>query len=290
MQPKANVAVNSIGFKLADEGDDRDRVTQVLMSEGNETLPPLNEVEARVSFEDTERTIKVVKPPGVDELWQWYEERGEMDADPSWGKIWQTSRVLASCLMLHDDDKEASEPLVDFHSMLVGKRVLEVGCGLGLAGLAAAMFARPSSVVFCDREPLAVHLALSSAAVNELKVVPVSDLGGSGGADDVVRVCGALLDWAKPQETLQGTVDTVLGADVLYDPDTASLLAKACGVLTGGKGGNVVLCEPFKERAIGCRKAFLTACEECGASKAEVIEFPVDAEGSSCVLVVATWL
>jgi hypothetical protein len=158
--------------------------------------------------------------------------------------------------------------------------VLEVGCGLALAGLAVALCASPSSVIFSDREPLALHCALSSAAVNNVGVYPLSELSDTN--NDDVKVGGCLLDWAQPLVTLEGiNIDTVIGADVLYDPGTAAMLANACAQIIGS--GTVVLCEPTIERALGCRKAFLDACEEVGATQAKVVEL------EDCVLVVATF-
>lgn len=159
--------------------------------------------------------------------------------------------------------------------------MLEIGCGVGLAGLATALYCDPASVIFSDREPLAVHCALSSASVNGVKVFPLADLN-TVSAD--VKVAGCLLDWAEPQVTLEGTlIDTIIGADVLYDPGTAALCANACATIIGN--GTVLLCEPAKERALGCRKAFLIACEECGATRAEILEVSEE----DCVLVAVTF-
>jgi|AntAceMinimDraft_5_1070358.scaffolds.fasta_scaffold30223_2 hypothetical protein len=63
------------------DGDDGDTVQAVLLSEGSEVLPPLIEVLVSVRGK---KSIRVVKPPGVDELWQWYEQTGSREADPSW--------------------------------------------------------------------------------------------------------------------------------------------------------------------------------------------------------------
>eukprot|EP00740_Mantoniella_antarctica_P003160 CAMPEP_0181363036 /NCGR_PEP_ID=MMETSP1106-20121128/8440_1 /TAXON_ID=81844 /ORGANISM="Mantoniella antarctica, Strain SL-175" /LENGTH=273 /DNA_ID=CAMNT_0023477259 /DNA_START=229 /DNA_END=1050 /DNA_ORIENTATION=+ len=263
------------------DGDDSDTVQAVLLSEGSEVLPPLIEVLVSVRGK---KSIRVVKPPGVDELWQWYEQTGSREADPSWGKIWETSRALAACILCETEEERSELGSLNVPTVL-GKRIAEVGCGLGLAGLTAAVFAKSASVVFCDREPVAIHCALSSAAINGIEVVACSDLDTNGGA---VKVAGALLDWAAPQELSQ-QVDTVIGADCLYDPDTAALLAGACRVLVRGCG-SVVLCEPSKERALGCRQAFLTAAVENGASRAEVVQLPPGIDDNTCcVLVVAAW-
>ena len=133
---------------------------------------------------------------------------------------------------------------------LKSKRLLEVGSGLGLVGIAAAKCAGADSVVFSDREPLAIHCALSSAAVSGMNVVAVPDLSlKRGGAS---ACAGCLFDWSKPQ-ALAAEIDVVLGADCLYDPATAALLAKCCADLVAKTKGVVCVAEPEKERAIGCR-------------------------------------
>ena len=257
-------AVRSFGV------DDEDEIVASL-TEGNDALPPLVEVVTRVG----EDRLKVVKPPGAEYLWDWYESKGQMEADPSWGKLWFTSRILASCVA------SCVESLPELRS----KRVVEVGCGLGLAGLSAAMFGGSKSVIFCDREPLAIHCALSSAALNEVEVVAVDDVNNSSSG---CRVAGALLDWSAPQ-TLSQPVDVVLGADCLYDPATAALLASACHALVAGDG-HVVIAEPENERAKGCRQAFLEAALQSGATRAEVIHPPPEHQISpNGVLVIVCW-
>lgn len=251
--------------------EDGETLTAVL-TEGTETLPPLVEVSVKVGQKD----VRVVKPPGVDELWQWYEMTGNMEADPSWGRLWETSKQLSRCIL--DENVDSILPAVR------GKRVAEVGCGLGLVGLSAAMN-DCASVIFCDREPLAIHCALSSAAVNNLQVVGVQDLHAAGPGS---CCSGSLLDWADPQ-ALGQPVDVVLGADCLYDPDTAALLARCCRELVAGEG-TVVLSEPEKERALGCREAFLTAAAASGASRTEIISPPPGHRGEPpSVFVVASW-
>jgi predicted nicotinamide N-methyase len=248
--------------------EDGETLTAVL-TEGTETLPPLVEVSVKVGKKD----VRVVKPPGVDELWQWYEMTGNMEADPSWGRLWETSKQLSRCIF---DE-------VDFLDVR-GKRVAEVGCGLGLVGLSAAMN-DCASVIFCDREPLAIHCALSSAAVNNLQVVGVQDLQSAGPG---TCCSGSLLDWADPQ-ALGQPVDVVLGADCLYDPNTAALLARCCRELVAGEG-TVVLSEPEKERALGCREAFLSAAAASGASRTEILSPPPGPQGEPpSVFIVATW-
>ena len=243
-----------------------------ILTAGDASLPPL--VEVSVKLGQMKEEIRVVKPPDVDELWSWCEQTGNIEADPSWAKCWETSKALASALL------DGSNTLVQ----VAGKRVAEVGCGLGLVGLAASKTGA-LSVIFCDREPLAIHCALSSAAVSGMNVVAVQDLANAGAG----ACSGSLLDWAEPQGLTQ-QVDVILGADCLYDPDTAALLAKCCADLFAGKLGVVYIAEPEKERAIGCRAKFLDACVAAGAKRAEVIPLPkASTNHPPSVLIVASW-
>ena len=93
---------------------------------------------------------------------------------------------------------------------LDGLRVLDIGCGLGPCGLAAA--ARGASTTFFDWEPRALELAAASAR----------DGGRPAGAFDF-----AVGDWRQPPPL--EPFDLVLGADVLYErrnpPAVAAFLA-----------------------------------------------------------------
>jgi 2-polyprenyl-3-methyl-5-hydroxy-6-metoxy-1,4-benzoquinol methylase len=72
--------------------------------------------------------------------------------------------------------------------------VLDVGCGIGLAGLAAA--AAGFRVTASDNQADAVGLAVANAAFNGLKLE------------------GLVLDWRRP---IDRTFDVILGCEVIYD-------------------------------------------------------------------------
>jgi 2-polyprenyl-3-methyl-5-hydroxy-6-metoxy-1,4-benzoquinol methylase len=77
--------------------------------------------------------------------------------------------------------------------------VLDLGCGLGLPGLAAA--ARGATVVFADREPAALEFARASAERNGF-----GDVGF------------AAIDFTR--SALGDEFDVILGAEVIYDPQS----------------------------------------------------------------------
>jgi len=141
--------------------EESDETVMAVLTPGDQSLPPLVEVSLKLGTMTEE--IRMVKPPSVDELWSWYEMTGNMEADPSWAKNWETAMSFATAIA------EGSNTDVP---NLKSKRLLEVGSGLGLVGIAAAKCAGADSVVFSDREPLAIHCALSSAAVSGMTSSP----------------------------------------------------------------------------------------------------------------------
>ena len=240
------------------------------LTSGTSQLPPL--VEATLRLQSGQTSFRVVKPPGVDELWEWYEKVGYDDSDPSWGRVWKTASDLSALVLA------GALPAC----CLRGKRVVEVGCGLGFVGLAAAM-TQGSRVIFCDREPLAIHCALSSAQLNGLEVHSVEDISKSSQG-----VAGAVLDWASPLDTLAQSADVVLGADCLYDPATAAMLAKTCKHVLG-EDGVVIICEPELERAKGTYSKFLEAAKMLGAASAEILPHPLDSDEPRSILLRVSW-
>ncbi len=100
-------------------------------------------------------------------------------------------------------------------SNLAGRDVIELGCGLGAPGLAAARAG--ARTLMTDAEPEALELALANARANAVEV-------------EVAR-----LRWGDVPDALRGRFDVVLGADVTYDPgERAALLATIEALLAPG--------------------------------------------------------
>ena len=114
-------------------------------------------------------------------------------------------------------------------SLLKGRRVVELGCGCGTVGLAVAKACSPSSVLLTDNQPAAILNAQHNIDVNELT------------SDGLPAVVVESCDWAEVAVDMTTTssssslrlVDTIIAADVTYDPDVCKILAGAIrGLLT----------------------------------------------------------
>jgi len=122
-----------------------------VLHNGDRYLPPLVEVPgAGLPLE------RIVKPPDAEALWEWSCEQRQgagSDMDFTWASVWPTAAALAGWLV------EASQ-----RHLVQGQRVVELGCGLGVAGLSASA-AGASRVTLVDREALALHCAMSTAGM-----------------------------------------------------------------------------------------------------------------------------
>ncbi|MGD2016509.1 MAG: methyltransferase [Planctomycetota bacterium] len=135
-------------------------------------------------------TVELFVPAAPDELLddEAVIERNEFnDSMPYWAWLWDSAPAMAR--------RVAAAPLP------AGARVLELGAGLGLVGIAAARAARgPVELALTDHDPLS------------LAVLPLNaDLNGLGG----VRVWN--LDWRELERAEEGEFDLILGCDVAYE-------------------------------------------------------------------------
>jgi predicted nicotinamide N-methyase len=123
---------------------------------------------------------------------------------PYFAMVWASAESLAAEVL--------AGPRLD------GLHVLDLGCGLGLCGFAAAR--QGARVTFFDWEPRALEIVSVSAE----KQPPPLRRSGEGGGERFQFVVG---DWRSPPP--MGPFDLILGADVLYErrngPAVASFLA-----------------------------------------------------------------
>jgi predicted nicotinamide N-methyase len=133
-------------------------------------------IEHRVSLGG--REFSVLAAPGREP-----ELTAETDPDriPYWTVLWDSSRALAQWLLHHPDRWTGP--------------VLELGCGVGLAGLAAA--STGAKVLQTDLFPEALRAARENAARNKLHLHQVA------------------ADWSH--WALQDRFSTIIAADILYE-------------------------------------------------------------------------
>jgi predicted nicotinamide N-methyase len=182
------------------------------MSAPRELLRRLDLVEE--SFALPGRTLSILRPRSAEALLD--EEAFEREEFlPYWAELWASGEALARTIAERD---------------VAGLPVLELGCGLALPSLAAAVGG--ADVLATDWSPDAIELARENARRNELDV----DTG-------IVR-------WSEPEAlTERAPWDLVLAADVLYERrNVDELLA-----LLPRLGREVLLADPGRPHA----KAFL---------------------------------
>lgn len=110
---------------------------------------------------------------------------------PLFGVIWPSGEVLARLM---------------FRFEIKGKRILEVGCGIGLASL--VLNHRLADITATDRHPEVARMLSDNTTLNEDRKIPF------------VRT-----SWCDPCSKL-GDFDLVIASDVLYEQEHAEQLAE----------------------------------------------------------------
>jgi len=150
------------------------------------------------------------------------------DRFPYWAQLWDSSVALADwCL---------SSPAIP------GATILELGCGIGLSGIAAAVAG--ATVMMTDFDADALNCAQLNV-VRNLSPVERS------------RVEVSMLDWRFPHRT--NRYDLVLGADIVYERQMFRPLLDLLHSAVSG-GGTIMLADP--DRSVG--RAFFAMAEDDG--------------------------
>jgi len=109
---------------------------------------------------------------------------------PLFGTVWPSGMILAELMSVHVID---------------GLRILELGCGLGLASLVAHF--RGADITASDYHPSACDFFAENILLNQMS--PMTLL---------------LCDWAKLHDEM-GCFDLIIGSDLLYEPNHPELLS-----------------------------------------------------------------
>lgn len=159
--------------------------------------------------------IRLTQVRDVEELLERIDVLDEDERLPYWAELWPSSFALAELLL-------TTRPLA-------GRECVEIGCGLGLAGLAAALSG--ARMTLTDYEPDALLLAELNLRQN--------------GVDDARY---SLMDWRRPD--LGRRFDAVVAADVLYERRSLDpVLEAVAGLLM--PAGVAYIAEPCREVARG---------------------------------------
>lgn len=110
-----------------------------------------------------------------------------------------------------------------------GKRVLELGCGVGMSGVAAAIAG--GTVTQTDYLSGALELATRNATLNSVKTT--SCLG----------------DWRDFPEALVESADIVIGTDILYERTMHPYLKTLLPMFTE-RGVPVIIADPIRPQAL----------------------------------------
>jgi 2-polyprenyl-3-methyl-5-hydroxy-6-metoxy-1,4-benzoquinol methylase len=133
---------------------------------------------------------------------------------PLWAKIWEASSVLAAHLTRLPVDPE--------------KRMLEIGCGIGVVGIVAAAFGH--RVTMAEYNPHALAFARANAQLNRCPLIDIRHL-----------------DWNQP--TLSTRFDYIVGSEVIYRKnDIPSLLTLFKALLQ--PGGSIFLAEGVRQTGV----------------------------------------
>lgn len=144
---------------------------------------------------------------------------------PYWAEVWPAAVGLGLHLFEHP--------------IRTTRRVLELGCGIGVVGLAAAKAGL--LVLACDYEPDALDFARYNALINGV----------------ASRIVFRQFDWRRPD--LSERFPVIIGSDIVYErSDHPSLLALLDRTLE--PGGMFVLSDPHRSPA----EAFVAAMIEHG--------------------------
>lgn len=193
--------------------------------------PPVNDDDPLARFRPVReqvlaggRRLTIARPPSAEDLID-EDDYARDERLPYWAELWPSALVLA--------DRLAALPLS-------GRRVVELGCGVGLPSVVCAMAGADVLATDWYEEALAFTRANAAAACARLETL--------------------LADWSAPPAALldRPPADLVVAADVLYEerhgPALAALLPRIVA-----PAGEALIADPRRPQARGLIDALLAA-------------------------------
>ncbi|CAN5584096.1 hypothetical protein BH11PLA2_BH11PLA2_34910 [soil metagenome] len=138
------------------------------------------------------KTFTIERPRGLDQVFDHPAVRAAYAADeyiPYWADLWASARMMAKTILREPWEKITPH----FGSPL---RCLELGCGLGLGGIAA--LSQGLHVTFSDCDEGAVQFAVTNAKLNKFRDFAALPIDFRSPPDDV-------------------TFPVIIGSDVMYE-------------------------------------------------------------------------
>jgi predicted nicotinamide N-methyase len=177
---------------------------------------------------------------------QYFDPRGDAEGLgissatwPLFGLLWPSAHPLAAHMALR--------------AVTAGERILEIGCGLGLASLVGHR--RGADVTASDCHPLAARFLRANVRLNGLLALPYRH-GHWQAVDGMAAPAG--------ETSVSGRFDLLIGSDLLYERDDGAGLARFI-TLHAAPGAQVWLVDPNR----GNRPAFHRQMAERGFSRSE---------------------
>jgi ETFB lysine methyltransferase len=154
-----------------------------------------------------ERDVELLSPANADDLIS-EDDYVEDERLPYWADLWPSAQILANEVAI---------------MRLAGQRVLELGCGLGVVALGAAMAgAEVTATDYYDDAILFASLNVADATGKEIAT--------------------RMVNWIALPDDL-GKYDVVLASDVLYEHRYAEMVAEAIA-RTLVRGGEAIVADP----------------------------------------------
>ncbi|MEO8335121.1 MAG: methyltransferase domain-containing protein [bacterium] len=171
----------------------------------------------------SERDVELLSPANADDLIS-EDDYVQDERLPYWADLWPSAQILANEVAI---------------MRLAGQRVLELGCGLGVVALGAAMAgADVTATDYYDDAILFASLNVATATGKEIAT--------------------RMVNWVDMPADL-GKFDVVLASDVLYEHRYASMVADAIAK-TLRRGGEAIVADPGRIAL----EEFLEECSDRG--------------------------